>query len=110
MMKRRNMKMNLETESIKYKRAMKAKNILLIIAYITSLLFIALIISMFVQYRFDLLASSLLANINLYVGIGLPLFSLGTLSGISIGIINLITGTKDEEETTQEFKLVKEEE
>jgi Mn2+/Fe2+ NRAMP family transporter len=100
------------SEQHKYKRAYKAKRILMIITYVTTALFLGLIIYMIVAFG---IAATEHANFDaqadiLSMYVGLPMFTITLLSGISIGIINLITGALDDEDTTKEFKLVGQEE
>lgn len=99
-------------EQQRYKMAFKAKRILMLITYVTAVLFLGLIIYILARYGigatehvdFDAGAEIL----SIFVGI--PMFSVTLLSGISIGIINLIMGALDDEDTTKEFKLIGKEE
>jgi hypothetical protein len=105
------MTVNNEHEDLsRFKRATKAKQIMMIIVFITGLLFLGLLIYILVAYGIDATGhadwETTIAPIAVYAGI--PLFSISLLSGIAIGITNLIIGTMDEEETTKEFKLVEE--
>ncbi len=108
--------MNLSKRELKaqerYKKAFRAKRILMLITYVTAILFLGLIV--YILARYGIAATDHVdfedgADI-LSIFVGIPMFSVTVLSGISIGIINLIMGAMDEEGTTKEFKLIGKEE
>ncbi|NHJ38587.1 MAG: hypothetical protein FK731_01045 [Asgard group archaeon] len=108
--------MNLSKRELKaqerYKKAFRAKRILMLITYITAILFLGLIVYILARYGIaatDHVDFEDVADI-LSIFVGIPMFSVTVLSGISIGIINLIMGAMDEEGTTKEFKLIGKEE
>lgn len=96
------------------KQLVREKNIRLVklffqvLAYLASIVFIGLIITMAVVYGIDATSNEIFGAVGgKTIGIiGIPLFSVVLLASFVVGIINLRDSTLETEEELKEFKLV----